>query len=63
MTEDCEKALQWLRKVAVHDKENDPLVISAQYRLGIMYKDGLGKCSQNLQEAENWFSKGDYRKV
>jgi len=56
VTEDCEKALQWLRKVAEHDKENDPLVISAQYRLGIMYKDGLG-CSQNLQEAEYWFSK------
>jgi len=57
VTEDCEKALQWLRKVAEHDKENDPLVISAQYRLGKMFKDGLGKCSQNLQEAEYWFSK------
>ena len=30
-------------------------MVSAQYRLGVMYKDGL-ECSQNLQEAENWFS-------
>jgi len=51
--EDYEKALQWLRKVAKHN--NDPLVIYAQYHLGIMYKDGLG-CSRNLQEAENWFN-------
>ncbi|MDM8559768.1 tetratricopeptide repeat protein [Candidatus Parabeggiatoa sp. HSG14] len=51
--DDEKKALEWFKKVAKYPDENAPLVISARYLLGTMYKNARG-CVQNLQEARKW---------
>lgn len=51
--ENYEKALEWFKEVAQNPNDNIPLVISAKYLLGTMYKNGQG-CVQNLQEARTW---------